>query len=83
MPTARPVEIAPLRSPSSATIVVRAADSLPHDGMALVVLSTEIEEILRLCHRVLVFRDQRVVARLAGADLSHDRVIAAMFGRVA
>ena len=34
---------------------------LAHDeGMALVVLSTEIEEILRLCDRVLVFREQRV-----------------------
>jgi ribose transport system ATP-binding protein len=54
---------------------------LAHEGMALVVLSTEIEEILRLCHRVLVFREQHVVARLAGAELSHDRVIAAMFGR--
>src|SRR3989442_1043971 len=56
---------------------------LAREGMALVVLSSEIEEILRLCHRVLVFRDQHVVARLAGAELSHDRVIAAMFGRVA
>jgi ribose transport system ATP-binding protein len=56
---------------------------LAREGMALVVLSTEIEEILRLCHRVLVFRDQHVVARLAGAELSHDRVIAAMFGRLA
>ena len=56
---------------------------LAQDGMALVVLSTEIEEILRLCHRVLVFRDQQVVARLAGDALSHDRVIAAMFGRLA
>src|SRR5438477_8122282 len=56
---------------------------LAREGMALVVLSSEIEEILRLCHRVLVFREQHVVARLAGAELSHDRVIAAMFGRVA
>jgi len=30
-----------------------------------------------------VFREQHVVARLAGAELSHDRVIAAMFGRMA
>lgn len=52
-------------------------------GMALVVLSTEIEELLRLCGRVLVFREQRVVARLAGDEISHDRVIAAMFGQVA
>ncbi|HLH47857.1 MAG TPA: ATP-binding cassette domain-containing protein [Roseiarcus sp.] len=53
------------------------------EGMALVVLSTEIEEVLRLCDRVLVFREQRVAARLAGEALSNDRVIAAMFGRAA
>jgi ribose transport system ATP-binding protein len=56
---------------------------LAAEGMALVVLSTEIEELLRLCGRVLVFREQRVVARLAGDEISHDRVIAAMFGQVA
>ena len=53
------------------------------EGMALVVLSTEIEELLRLCERVLVFREQRVIARLAGDKISHDGVIAAMFGQVA
>ncbi len=52
------------------------------EGMALVALSTEIEELLRLCDRVLVFREQRVVARLAGASISQDKVIAAMFGQV-
>jgi ribose transport system ATP-binding protein len=53
------------------------------EGMALVVLSTEIEEIIRLCDRVLVFRDQHVVGRIAGDALTNDRVIAAMFGRAA
>jgi ABC-type sugar transport system ATPase subunit len=53
------------------------------EGMALVVLSTEIEELLRLCDRVLVFREQRVIAQLAGDEISHDGVIAAMFGQVA
>ncbi len=51
------------------------------EGMALVVLSTEIEEILRLCDRVLVFREQHVAARLAGDAMTNDRVIGAMFGR--
>ena len=51
--------------------------------MALVILSTEIEELLRLGGRVFVFRDQRVVARLAEDEISHDRVIAAMFGQAA
>jgi ABC-type sugar transport system ATPase subunit len=52
------------------------------EGMALVVLSTEIEELLRLCGRVLVFREKRVVARLAGISITQDKVIAAMFGHI-
>ncbi|MGT2465436.1 hypothetical protein ACVOMV_09430 [Mesorhizobium atlanticum] len=51
--------------------------------MALVILSSEIEEILLLCHRVLVFREQRVSAEFSGADMTTDAVIAAMFGRAA
>jgi ribose transport system ATP-binding protein len=58
-------------------------DLARNEGMALVVLSTEIEEILRLCDRLLVFREHRVIARLAGAEIGYDRVIAAMFGRIA
>ena len=50
-------------------------------GVALVVLSTEIEEIVTLCHRVLVFREDELFATLAGDDLTSDRVIGAMFGR--
>jgi ABC-type sugar transport system ATPase subunit len=53
------------------------------DSLTLVVLSTEIEEILRLCDRVLVFREQQVAAGFAGAEMSNERVIAAMFGRPA
>jgi len=50
------------------------------EGMALVVLSSEIEEILRLCDRVLVFREQAMTARLSGLDMTSGTVIAAMFG---
>jgi ribose transport system ATP-binding protein len=57
-------------------------DLARNEGMALVALSTEIEELLRLCDRVMVFREQRVVARLSGASVSQDKVIAAMFGQV-
>ncbi|BCM16768.1 ATP-binding cassette domain-containing protein [Mesorhizobium sp. J8] len=53
------------------------------EGMALVILSSEIEEILLLCHRVLVFREQRVSAEFSGAEMTTDAVIAAMFGRAA
>ena len=57
--------------------------SLAAEGMALVILSSEIEEILLLCHRVLVFREQRVSAEFSGAEMTTDAVIAAMFGRAA
>lgn len=51
------------------------------EGMALVVLSSEMEEVLRLCDRVLVFRDHALAARLSGDGMTTDAVIAAMFGR--
>ncbi|MER9233056.1 ATP-binding cassette domain-containing protein [Mesorhizobium sp. M0622] len=56
---------------------------LAADGMALVILSSEIEEILLLCHRVLVFREQQVAAEISGEAMISDAVIAAMFGRAA
>jgi len=57
--------------------------ALAAEGMALVVLSTEIEEILRLCRRVLVFREGGVQARMDRTEMTVERVIAAMFGRAA
>ena len=54
---------------------------LARDGMALVVLSSEIEEIVALCDRVLVFREDELSETLSGDDLTSERVIAAMFGR--
>ncbi|MBX6322179.1 MAG: sugar ABC transporter ATP-binding protein, partial [Rhodospirillaceae bacterium] len=53
------------------------------EGVAVVLLSTEIEEILRLCHRVLVFREGRVIASFSGARMTSEGVIAAMFGQSA
>ncbi|RUW94559.1 ATP-binding cassette domain-containing protein [Mesorhizobium sp. M7A.F.Ca.US.010.02.1.1] len=52
-------------------------------GMGLVILSSEIEEILLLCQRVLVFRENEVAAEIAGDALTTDSVILAMFGRAA
>jgi ribose transport system ATP-binding protein len=54
---------------------------LAGEGVALVVLSSEIEEIVTLCHRVLVFREDELFATISGEALDSDRVIAAMFGR--
>jgi len=56
---------------------------LAKDGMGLVILSSEIEEILLLCNRVLVFREQQVAAQISGDGMTTDSVISAMFGRAA
>jgi ribose transport system ATP-binding protein len=56
---------------------------LTGEGMTLVILSSEIEEILLLCQRVLVFREHAVATRLEGAAMTTDAVIAGMFGRSA
>ncbi len=56
---------------------------LAAEGMALVILSSEIEEILVLCNRVLVFRDHALAAEMAGEAMGTEAVIAAMFGRAA
>jgi ABC-type sugar transport system ATPase subunit len=47
---------------------------------ALVVLSTEIEEVLELCDRVLIFRDQHVFAELDRSQMTMSSIIQAMFG---
>jgi galactofuranose transport system ATP-binding protein len=53
-------------------LVVRLAD----DGMAVVYISAELEEVLRLSHRVLVLRDRDVVAQLPNDEtLTLDRLV--------
>jgi ribose transport system ATP-binding protein len=56
-------------------------DLARREKMSIVVLSTEIKEILRICDRALVFRDQAVASRLSGAEMTSENVISAMFGR--
>ena len=64
-------------------VLYEAFRELAAEGMALVILSTEIEEALLLCERILVFRDQEVAASLAGRDRSSEHIISTMFGRAA
>lgn len=50
-------------------------------GRAIVLLSTDLEELVELCNRVLVFRRGELVAELEESKLDMDAVLAAMFGR--
>jgi simple sugar transport system ATP-binding protein len=44
-------------------------------GTAVVFISAELDEVVRLSDRVLVLRDRRPVAELAGEDVDMDRVM--------
>jgi ribose transport system ATP-binding protein len=52
-------------------------DGCADAGAAVLVASTESEELARLCDRVLVLRAGRVVAELSGAQVSASRITAA------
>ena len=50
-------------------------------GMTLVVLSTELDEVIELCDRVIVFRDFGISARLNRDALNMETLMSAMFGQ--
>jgi simple sugar transport system ATP-binding protein len=50
--------------------------SLAENGMSVVFISAELEEVLRLSHRIVVMRDRHKVADLANDDLTIDNLLA-------
>ncbi|HEY9473747.1 MAG TPA: ATP-binding cassette domain-containing protein, partial [Mycobacteriales bacterium] len=55
----------------------RLVADLAGQGRAVLMYSSETEEIAQLCHRVLVMREGRVVAELAGPVHDTERIVAA------
>lgn len=53
---------------------------LAADGKGIIYYSTEHEELVSLCDRVLVFRDGRITGSLSGAELNHHNLLALSFG---
>jgi ribose transport system ATP-binding protein len=52
---------------------------LASDGMAILLISSEIEEVLGLAHRVLVMRNGRVVGEFEGEAATDEAVMTAAF----
>ncbi len=53
--------------------------SLTREGLAVLLISSEFEEILGLAHRVLVMRRGRIVAELVGGAMTESAILAAAF----
>jgi ribose transport system ATP-binding protein len=51
-------------------------------GAAILIVSTDFEEVAKVCHRALVFDRGRVVAELAADDLSVENLLGAASARV-
>ena len=58
----------------------RALLSAAEEGAAIVVSSTDLEELVELCHRVLVLRHGRIVCELLGTQVTSARLSSEMLG---
>ncbi|MBM6596317.1 galactofuranose ABC transporter, ATP-binding protein YtfR [Microvirga pudoricolor] len=55
--------------------IIRLIESLCEDGLALLVISSELEEIAAYSDRVVVLRDRRHVRELSGTEVSADAIM--------
>lgn len=56
--------------------IQRLVANLAEEGMSVVFISAELEEVLRLSHRIVVMRDRRKVADLPNEDVSVAQIMA-------
>ena len=56
---------------------------MAQDGMGIIVISSELEEVLGLAHRTLVMRHGRFTAELTGPQMNEQAVLAAAFAETA
>jgi rhamnose transport system ATP-binding protein len=61
--------------------VHRLLEELASQGVAVLVISSELPEVLRLANRILVMREGRLVAEFDHAEASEERVVAAATGQ--
>ena len=53
---------------------------LSEEGMSITFISSEIEEMLRTCSRLIVMRDRNTVGELTGEELTQERVMHTIAG---
>jgi ABC-type sugar transport system ATPase subunit len=55
-------------------------DAAAQDGLAVLVASSELEELLWICHRIVVMAGGRVVADLPRAEFGKEKIMSAAAG---
>ena len=62
------------------TEIQRLVRELAREGMSITFISSEIEEMLRTCSRLIVMRDRKIVGELTGDELTQDQVMVTIAG---
>ena len=62
------------------TEIQRLVLKLAEEGMSVTFISSEIEEMLRTCSRLIVMRDRNIVGELRGGELTQDNVMRTIAG---
>lgn len=63
--------------------ILRLVERLQGEGMSILFISSELEEVARACRRVVVLRDRRTVAELTGDQVTESAVLSAIAERYA
>ncbi len=58
-------------------------DELAHEGIAIILISSDLPEVLATSDRILVMREGRQMAIFGGADTTQERVLGAAMGQAA
>ncbi len=60
--------------------IVRTINRLREDGLALFVISSELDEVVAYSNRVVVMRDRQMVAELTGDNVAPEAIVQAIAG---
>ena len=55
-------------------------DKLRREGMSLLVISSEVEELVQMCQRTVILRDRRKVGELSGSEVSERNILQRIAG---
>jgi ribose transport system ATP-binding protein len=55
--------------------IYRFIADLADQGCSVVVISSEMQELIGLCHRVIVMRNGRIAGEVPGAELTEDAIV--------
>lgn len=62
------------------TEIQRLVVKLAEEGMSVIFISSELDEELRTCSRMVIFRDRKMIAELTGEDLNESYIMKTIAG---